>query len=290
MRDRTGGDTINVLVGVDKQTSLKMVVVAKDRTAGNEATVAEVIGGLRQMGHYGTLIIKTDGEPSLVELMTRVATKREAGTVLQRSPPHDSQANGLVERAVRSVEEQTRTIKLDVDRRLNMNVSVTDVIFEWILRHSVALLNWFQVGFDGRTAHHRLHGRPYRGELVPMCTGVLFRHQHEVHGGLMRERWSAGMWVGKSMATGEHQIWPLDGSRIVNSRSIRLRDEDTRAETVRGLTEGPRDHRARHGPRQPVQPVPQPQQPGARRIRQWQITRVLFTEYGAIPGCLKCSN
>ena len=77
----------------------KMAIVDRSHTAGNENIVPEVIHGLRAMGHYGNLIVKADGEPSLVELMTRLAKKRGGGTISQRSPPHDSQADGLVERA-----------------------------------------------------------------------------------------------------------------------------------------------------------------------------------------------
>ena len=211
LRDSTGSSLLNVLVGVDKRTRVNITIIAADRTAANDATVTEIVSNLRQLGHYGTLIIKTDGEPSLVELMTRVAAKREAGTILQRSPPYDSQANGLVERAVRSVEELTPVTKLDVERRLGVQISVQDPAFAWLLRHATHLLNWFQVGYDGRTPHHRLHGRPYKGELVPLFSAVLFRHQTDIHGGLMQERWRSGTWLGKSVATGEHVLGPLMG-------------------------------------------------------------------------------
>ena len=110
----------------------------------NDATVTGTVANLRQLGHYGDLVLKTDGEPSLVELMTRVAEKRAAGTILQRSPPYDSQANGLVERAVRSVEEMCRVTKIDLEQRIGTQASVSDQIFAWILRHAIFLLNRFR--------------------------------------------------------------------------------------------------------------------------------------------------
>ena len=79
MRDHAGADLLNVLVGVDKRSSCKITLVASDRTSTNEHTVQEIISGLRRLGHWGTLTIKTDGEPSLQELMSRVAAGREGG-------------------------------------------------------------------------------------------------------------------------------------------------------------------------------------------------------------------
>ena len=86
LRDSTGSSLLNVLVGVDKRTSVKITIIAADRIAANDATVTEIVSNLRQLGHYGTLIIKTDGEPSLVELMTRVAAKREAEQFYREVP------------------------------------------------------------------------------------------------------------------------------------------------------------------------------------------------------------
>ena len=79
MRDHAGSQLLNVLVGVDKRSSCKFTLVASDRTSTNERTVQAIIAGLKRLGHHGTLTIKTDGEPSLQELMSRVAAGREGG-------------------------------------------------------------------------------------------------------------------------------------------------------------------------------------------------------------------
>ena len=105
----------------------------------------------------------------------------------------------------------------------------------------------------------------------------------------MEARWHTGIWIGKSVTTGEHLIWAIDGSGVKSSRSIHLQDEATRIETVQGITEGPNEVCSRMGPRQPVRrPGLQPASEPGRSIRKWQITRELFHEYGAIPECPKC--
>ena len=48
-------------------------------------------------------------------------------------------------------------------------------LFEWLLRHAADTLNKRQPGRDGKTPWMRLHGRMYKGELVPFGCRVLAR-------------------------------------------------------------------------------------------------------------------
>ena len=58
----------------------------------------------------------TDGEPAILDLMGEVARLRgDLPTVLEHGAPGDSQSNGFVERAIRSVEDMIRTHKLALE-------------------------------------------------------------------------------------------------------------------------------------------------------------------------------
>ena len=110
-----------------------------------------------------------------MELLHNVAAQRDSPTMIRRSPPYDSRSNGRVERSVRSVEEISRVLKLDLESRAKGKLSVHTPLFSWLLRHGTMLLNMRKVGFDGRTPYERAHHRPYRGELFRFYSTVLFR-------------------------------------------------------------------------------------------------------------------
>ena len=93
---------------------MKSVVAIKDRSGDNPELTLHVMTMLRSLGHYGPLILRSDGEPALQDLLARVATARETRTVVERSSREDSKANGRAERAVRAVEEMVRVLKCDL--------------------------------------------------------------------------------------------------------------------------------------------------------------------------------
>ena len=128
LRDRVGAPLLSVLVGIDHRTSLRAAIVCTDRRATNAETIDAVLTALRRMGHHGTLELRSDGEPALMELLRNVAAKRKAQTVVKRSAPSDSQSNGRIERTVRSVEEATRVLKIDLEHRAKATVSMQDAI------------------------------------------------------------------------------------------------------------------------------------------------------------------
>ena len=101
---------------------------------------------LYRMGHYGRLIIKSDGEPAIVALLEEVARRRAgAVTVLEKSPKGDSQSNGLAERSVRGLEETLRVHKLDLEERLKGRIQMDHVAVEWLVEHTTDVLNKYCV-------------------------------------------------------------------------------------------------------------------------------------------------
>ena len=97
---------------------------------------------LYRMGHYGRLIIRSDGEPAIVALLEEVARRRAgAVTVLEKSPKGDSQSNGLAERSVRGLEEMLRVHKLDLEEKLKERIQMDHVAVEWLVEHTTDVLN-----------------------------------------------------------------------------------------------------------------------------------------------------
>lgn len=67
----------------------------------------QLLQDLEELGH-GDVILKLDGEPSLVKLLREVKARRPQGTILEHPPAYDPQSNGTAEKAVQEVMEQLR--------------------------------------------------------------------------------------------------------------------------------------------------------------------------------------
>ena len=93
----------------DSNTVFADVVEAKGR--GFEGTVENVVRNISRLG-YKKVIHCSDQEPAILDLITGIIAARQEPTMPLNSPVGESQANGLVERAVRSVKDQVRTLRL----------------------------------------------------------------------------------------------------------------------------------------------------------------------------------
>ena len=130
LRDAEGQPSIDVLIGVDFRTSVRVALVADNRMSSNLCTIAGVLSCLRRLGHYGAIELRTDGKPALVDLMRQVGAKRGGPTVVKQSPPADHASNGRVERTVRSVEETSRVLNIDLRQRTGHECSVHNSDFQ----------------------------------------------------------------------------------------------------------------------------------------------------------------
>ena len=80
LKNRPGDPTAVVLVGRDCNTGMYLNHVVPRKGADIDWIADRVKKDLYRMGHYGRLIIKSDGEPAIVALLEEVA-RRRAGAV-----------------------------------------------------------------------------------------------------------------------------------------------------------------------------------------------------------------
>ena len=71
----------------------------------------------------------------------------------------ESASNGLAERSVRSIEEQTRTFLAATEARIRMPIPSDHPLLAWIVEHATYVLNHFLIGPDGQTPYSRLQGK-----------------------------------------------------------------------------------------------------------------------------------
>ena len=82
-------------------------------------------------------------------------------TLIENSKAKDSQSNGVVERAVQSIEGLVRTLKFGLEKRLGVQIESSHAVMAWIVELAAGTLNKFHVGQDGRTSYERVQGKPY---------------------------------------------------------------------------------------------------------------------------------
>ena len=110
-RTQIGAPLVPFLVGVCGRTAMKFTSVIFDRRGKVPLSVRLVEKGLRDIGAHGAVVLRSDGESALSDLLHSVAANRRATTLIERGPRGDSQANGRAERSVRSVEEIVRVMR-----------------------------------------------------------------------------------------------------------------------------------------------------------------------------------
>ncbi len=110
---------------------------------------------------YRRVIIKSDQEPSIMAL--KEAVKREieleVEIAFEDSPVGEHQSNGEIENEINRIRGQLRVSKDALESRCKCKIESGNPTLPWLISHTVANINRFQVGTDGKTAHVRLRGR-----------------------------------------------------------------------------------------------------------------------------------
>ena len=73
----------------------------------------------------------------------------------------DSRANGEIERAIKTVQGQVRTLKSALDERYKTEFNENHVLLPWLVAYASSLTSKFTIGEDGKTAHKRARGRKF---------------------------------------------------------------------------------------------------------------------------------
>ena len=227
MRDERGGESTPVVVMKDEDTKGfgAHVVTVK---GGVEWVATRLVEDIKAFGHCDKVILKSDQETALRDLTKEVARQRSVekkSTLFEDSKVYDSQSNGTAERAVQSIESFTRTHKLALEKKLGRKIPSSHPIMTWLVEHGADVLNKYLVGRDVKTPFERIKGKVYKGEMVEFGRRVFHMHPGKHGGGSMKERWSAGVVLGKLWRSDEFMIFNEDGKLVV-ARSIKLMREE----------------------------------------------------------------
>ena len=120
----SGDERITILVGRERSTGMSMATVVPAKGGTGQFAALKVLEFIRLCGaEEADIIVKTDQEPAIDILIKDVVKARGAvGTVVEKSPVGSSGSNGVVERAVQSVEGVIRTLKSACEARWNITL------------------------------------------------------------------------------------------------------------------------------------------------------------------------
>ena len=163
-RKETDGDSIvkvamdycevgdkKLLVGKENKTKSVFSHLCQCKGLGDERIVDKVMKSISDTGNT-KIILKTDGEPALVQVQDKIISVRTQPTIPENPPAYDPQSNGDAERAVQEVKAQLRAIKLGLESRIQKEIDSDMAILEWMIPQASDNINRFMIGKDGRTA------------------------------------------------------------------------------------------------------------------------------------------
>ena len=188
--------------GIDKASGAILAHVVPEKGSRFDWVACQLERDVRRFGHHGRFVLKTDGEPAAKDLMNELARKRkDMPTVIEVSKPYGSKSYGRAESAIRRLECQVRTLKVATEKNLGVVMDVHKPVFSWIVEYAADVLTKCSVGEDGRTPYERIKQKKYHGKMVEFASMVMVKLQGKLQGGLMRDRWIPGFWLGKKWSS-----------------------------------------------------------------------------------------
>ena len=159
------------------------------------------------------------GEPQTV--LNEVAIDKSLIAVPEHSHPGESQSNGLAERSIQELVGQLRTLKLSLETRLKVRLPCHHPVFAWLVEHSAYVLNHYQLGLDGRTAHGRLHGKEVSEYIAEFGERVLY-YVPKKQRSKLDVRWRYGTFLGRATNSDQNYIGLNDGTVTCARAMVRL--------------------------------------------------------------------
>ena len=113
------GDSTPLLVAKDRRIGMTFAAAVSMKGGGDPHAARLLAKWIDGLGCQ-EVTVRTDGEPSICELIRRVRELRAEGTttVDEISPPGDSAGNGIAERAILTVGGLMRTTKAVVEENV----------------------------------------------------------------------------------------------------------------------------------------------------------------------------
>ena len=300
-----------LIVMVDEATGEKYAraVGQKGLGASNEMDwlIKDMSDELKAWGHpggeAGHIILKSDGEPSIVAVRDALA-KYHGGKVVPESPPRgESSSNGTVEEAGKTVREFVRVFKEQVEDNAQIKLDCAEVLTTWMVRWAAMAQSRYLVGKDGLTAYERRKGRRCNIPVAVFGEKVWYK---ELRTGKERKdkfesEWHEGVWLGHSRDSNEAIIGTTAGT--VKAYAVKRQDEESRWDSgllkdLQGTPQQPDPKkpglaipiRLNFDPPAKEEAIPVAAEDKKTQVRRMKITGYMLRKYGYTDGCDGCKH
>ena len=284
---------VTFLAMKDRQSKAYASHAMPSKGTGDGYAAMRVIRTLDEWGRT-EIVLKSDGEPAIVDLKRAIKAGRMELTQMEEAPRGDHQANGEAERAVGEIAGGVRTLKAALERRIGERISIERPIIKWITEYVGVMLTRFKVGRDGRTSFERMKRRKFNKALVEMGEQVMY----EVYGNKekkIEERFREGTYVGLRSVSQEYLVATSEGD-VVKTNTIKRRPEEERwnAAAVKGVTGVPwetgerKKRQSAEGNEAEKGEVEKGEENEGPKQRAYKITKLALEKYGYTPGCPGC--
>ena len=148
---------------------------------------------------YPEVIMRTDGESSIVALGRRVGQKfREASVKAMQntSPAYDSRSAGHAESGVRMVKEKVRTLICFAREPHGVTVGKSHVSLPWCVRFAAQITSRSHRGTDGMTGYRRAFGRSRMPRRWVLWSEKVFYLEQSKRKVQVEAKWHEGIFIG----------------------------------------------------------------------------------------------
>jgi hypothetical protein len=227
------GYKLTILIGRERTTGMTMATVVPEKGSKGKFVSDKVMEFFAECGcTSGDVIVKSDQEAAIAYLVKDIVFERgdEQGcrTIVEESPVQSSGSNGVVERAVQTIEGQVRVLKLGLEEKIGAEIAAGSNVVAFMAEYAAYLVNRMEVGKDGKTAMERNKGKKATVMGVEFGEKVLYKKKAGQKMEKINPRWDLGIFVGVRNRSGEFMISTMDGIKKVRSiRRMALQDRWT---------------------------------------------------------------
>ena len=213
--DENTPDTVLALIMVCSQTSYTSCVPLQGKNQ-LDLMNRELIQFAQRLGH-SEIVLRCDNEPAILQLQRLAAKTRQSmglKTRMTTSVAYDH-GNSLAENAIDRVRQLACSLMHQLHGRLGIQLSTSNAMWSWALRHSAFLISRFSV-INGATPFELAFGRQFNGALCEYGEPV-FAYIHP--GTKATAKWKRVFFLGKSEDQNSYILF--DGQAVVLSKNVR---------------------------------------------------------------------
>ena len=185
------------------------------------ALVDIIVKDLDSLG-YKKACFRSDGEGSLLAVLDAIKTRWSAEVIPEVTPEGDSASNGSAECGINILKGHTRTLKYDLEAKLDLQIDDTHNLLTWLVSYAALSYNLFHVGPDGRTPRERVLGRKVGPPIARFGEAIWYRPLlSQGRPPALQERFQPGFFI--NYISGSNQFVVLTQEGAVRCRSVRRR-------------------------------------------------------------------